>query len=144
MKQLERIIEQLREEIEGKTIIELACGTADFSLAAAKYAERIICLDLNDSRLKEAVRCMPNLSFFKADAAHTGLEDGLFDTAILYQAFYHIEDRWPEILAETKRILKPGGRLYVISSWKLDKALIRESLPQYKERENYYICKIAK
>ena len=52
--------------------------------------------------------------------------DAVFDTIILYNALYHIKGQWDEILAECRRVLKPEGHIFLISTWKLDLALMRE------------------
>ena len=142
MTQLERVIEQFREYLEGKKVLELACGTALFSLAAAKYAESVVCLDLDGSRLDKRVSERDNIVFVTADAAHTGLESANFDWVVLYNALYHIKDQWPEILAEGKRLLKPAGSFFLISSWKLDKALMAEMYSGVEQRDGYSICSV--
>ena len=115
MTQVEKLVEQFREKIEGKMVLELACGTAVFSLSAAKYAKSVVCLDLDSSRLDKRVSERDNIVFVTADAAHTGLESASFDWIVLYNALYHIKDQWPEILAEGKRLLKPAGSFFLIS-----------------------------
>ena len=134
MTQVEKLVEQIRDILEGKMVLELACGTAVFSLAAAKYAKSVVCLDLDSSRLDKRVPDMQNLDYVLADAARTGLETGRFDMVILYNAFYHIKDQWPDILAEGKRLLKPSGLFFVISSWNLDKTLMEEKLSGIVQR----------
>lgn len=143
MTQVERLVEQFREKVEGKTLLELACGTAEFSLAAAKYAKSIVCLDLDSSRLDERVSDRKELIFILADAAHTGLEPEGFDIVVIYNAFFHIKDEWPDILAEGKRLLKPNGTFFVISSWKLDKTLLEENVSEIEHRGNFYIWKAS-
>ena len=143
MTQVEKLVEQIRDILEGKMVLELACGTAVFSLAAAKYAKSVVCLDLDSSRLDKRVPDMQNLDYVLADAARTGLETGRFDMVILYNAFYHIKDQWPDILAEGKRLLKPSGLFFVISSWNLDKTLMEEKLSGIVQRGIFYVCLVS-
>ena len=143
MTQVEKLVEQFREKFEGKMVLELACGTAVFSLSAAKYAKSVVCLDLDSSRLDKRVPDRQNLDFVLADAAHTGLETGRFDMVVLYNAFYHIKDQWQDILAEGKRLLKPGGLFFVISSWNLDKTLMEEKLSGIEQRGIFYVCEVS-
>ena len=50
--------------------------------------------------------------FICGDASDTGLPAETFDTIIMNDAFEHLAD--PEaVLAECKRLLKPGGRLFI-------------------------------
>lgn len=122
----------LAGELAGKAVLELACGSAVFSLAAAKWADSVIALDLDDSRLDPRVSEDAGILFRKADAADTGLADKSVDFVLLYNSFYHVKEQWPQIRRECGRILRTGGSLYVAASWKLDKALIQECLPDAK------------
>ena len=51
-------------------------------------------------------------TFVVGDAARTGFPENSFDTIIMNDAMEHV-DRPDLVLAEVRRILKPGGRLYV-------------------------------
>ena len=142
MTQVERLVEQLHTELDGRTIIELACGSAEFSLAAAKYADKVVCLDLDDGQLSEEALSKGNIEFVLADAAHTGLKTGGFDMVVLYNALFHVKDQLQEIITEGKRLLKPDGAFLVISSWTLDKTLIEEMLGEYERTGSFFICRL--
>ena len=129
MRREEMLAAHLAGELAGKTLLELASGSAVFSLAAEKWAEKVIALDLDDTRLDARVAGEPRISFLRADAADTGLADKSVDCVVLYNSFYHVKEQWPQIRLECARILRPGGSLYVAATWKLDKALMQERLP---------------
>lgn len=126
MKKTDRILRNILPEIEGKEVLEAACGTAEFSLSAAAYAKRITCIDIDESRLDRLVKERENICFRIMDASKMDFGDAVFDTIILYNALYHIKGQWDEILAECRRVLKPEGHIFLISTWKLDLALMRE------------------
>lgn len=126
MKKTDRILRNILPEIEGKEVLEAACGTAGFSLSAAAYAKRITCIDIDESRLDRLVKEQENICFRIMDASKMDFGDAVFDTIILYNALYHIKGQWDEILAECRRVLKPEGHIFLISTWKLDLALMRE------------------
>lgn len=126
MKKTDRIVRYILPEIEGKEVLEAACGTAEFSLSAAGYAKRIICIDVDESRLDRQARERENICFGIMDASKMDFEDNTFDTIILYNALYHIKEQYDEILAECRRVLKPEGHIFLISTWKLDLALMKE------------------
>lgn len=126
MKKMDKIVRYILPEIEGKEVLEAACGTAEFSLSAAAYAKKVTCIDIDESRLDRLVREQENICFRVMDAAKMDFGDAVFDTVILYNALYHIKGQYDEILAECRRVLKPEGHIFLISTWKLDLALMRE------------------
>ena len=111
MKKTDRILRHILPEIEGKEVLEAACGTAEFSLSAAAYAKRITCIDIDESRLDRLVKEQENICFRIMDASKMDFGDAVFDTIILYNALYHIKGQWDEILAECRRVLKPEGHI---------------------------------
>ena len=56
------------------------------------------------------------------------LDDDLFDTAVLYNAVGHLEEIIDEVLSECRRVVKPNGDIYLISSFKMDKWFLRDTL----------------
>lgn len=126
MRRTDRIVSYILPEIEGKEVLEAACGTAEFSLSAARYAKRISCIDIEESRLDERVKEQEKICFRRMDASKMDYESDTFDTIILYNALYHIKDKCDVILTECRRVLKPGGHIFLIATWKLDLALMRE------------------
>lgn len=126
MKKTDRIVRYILPEIEGKEVLEAACGTAEFSLSAARYAKRISCIDIEENRLDQRVKGQEKICFQRMDASKMDFKGDTFDTVILYNALYHIKGQYDEILAECRRVLKPEGNIFLISTWKLDLALMRE------------------
>ena len=49
MKKTDRLVNILASDIEHKDVLEVACGAADFSISAARIANRVSCIDLDDS-----------------------------------------------------------------------------------------------
>ena len=98
----------LSPHLTGRDVLEIACGTADFSLAAAETARSVTAIDLDDCRLSPAV---------------------------LYNALGHLTAILPEVLSEALRVLRPGGALLICSSFSLDKTAMEEKLlPLLSER----------
>ncbi len=124
MKRTDFVVRQLISEIENKDILEVACGTAEFSNAAAGYARNVSCIDLDDGRLNPVTQ--DNVHFEKMDASKMRYPDGVFDTVFVYNALYHIRSQWGEIEKECRRVLKPGGSIYLIATWKLDVAQMQD------------------
>ena len=126
MKQTARIVHHLLPALQGKRVLEAACGKADFSLSAASIAAYVDCIDIDPHRLNSQVAAHKNITFWQMDAGKMDFPDGAFDTVVFYNAFFHIQGQWPEILAECRRVLKPGGKILILGTWKLDISLIEE------------------
>ena len=48
MLRAEQAIKKIQGHIVDKNILEVACGCAEFSIAASKIAKTVICIDLDD------------------------------------------------------------------------------------------------
>jgi SAM-dependent methyltransferase len=101
----------------GETILELAAGTGDigFSVAPALGdSGRLITTDLAPGMVDVAKRRaaelgVPNAEIRVADATDTGLDGDSVD-GILCRWGYMLMPDPSAALAETRRVLKPGGR----------------------------------
>ena len=125
----------LSPHLAGRDVLEIAYGTADFSLAATETARSVTAIDLDDCRLSPAARSTDGVRFQRMDAAALAFPDGSFDTAVLYNALGHLTTILPELLLEALRVLRSGGALIVCSSFSLDKTAMEEHfLPQLLER----------
>ena len=143
MKKTETAVQMLLADIEGKDILEAACGCAEFSCAAAPYAHSVMCIDLVESRIKGPLP--ENVHFEMMDAAAMRWPDETFDAVFLYNAFYHIQPQWGAIEKECRRVLKPGGKIYLLSLWGLDKApLIKQYGTAAQQQGDFLIVPIIK
>ncbi|MDE7054686.1 MAG: class I SAM-dependent methyltransferase [Oscillospiraceae bacterium] len=118
MKNTDILVNLIMEEIENKTVLEVACGAADFSVSASAYSDCVYCIDLDARRLNG--KTAANIHFQIMDASKMVYADNTFDTVILYNAFSHIQTQWIEIEQECKRVLKADGVIYIVGTWKLD------------------------
>ena len=128
MKKTDKLVELLAADIENKDVLEVACGAADFSVSAARIANSVSCIDLDDGRLNDPVRRnrVRNLRFEIMDASKMTYPDNSFDTAVIYNAFFHIQPQWELIERECRRGVKETGKIYVIGTWSLDTGLMKE------------------
>ena len=123
MKKTDTLVKMLEVDIKEKDILEVACGTADFSVSAIRNANSVSCIDLDDNRLNNLVE-HEGITFQIMDAAKMSYPDNMFDTIMIYNSFFHIQTQWNEIEQECKRVLKNNGILYVVGTWKLDTNLM--------------------
>lgn len=121
----------IKDKIEGQTVLEAACGCAEFSVAASEIAEKVTCIDLDPSRLHREISECGNVTFEIMDAADLKYDDETFDTVVIYNAIAHLKTVFPSVLKECGRVIKAEGSIFVISSFGMDKAVIRELLIPY-------------
>ena len=134
MRKTDIVVQGLLSDIQGKDILEMACGAAEFSCAASVYARSVFCIDLDDRRAPFAKR--GNIYFGMMDAAKMTYPDEAFDTIFLYNALFHVQSQWEQIQKECKRVLKPEGSICIVATWKMDIALMQELFGD-KTEENY-------
>lgn len=60
--------------------------------------------------------------------------DESFDTVVVYNAIGHLSEIIDSILSESLHVLRPGGSVFVISSFKMDKSIIEDKLLPYLEQ----------
>ncbi|HUU43398.1 MAG TPA: methyltransferase domain-containing protein [Planctomycetota bacterium] len=109
-------------------VLEVACGTGQATVAIARRlgaGGRLVAVDLTPAMLRRARRKLKRCGLVDrvetavGDARRLAFDDDTFD--VLYNGFMFDlvdVDGMARILAEFKRVLKPGGRLVVVSTSK--------------------------
>lgn len=99
-------------------VLELACGTGEFTFRLAKKCKNWTATDFSENMLKEAKNTydkrgenIEGLCFEWQDATNLPYEDESFDAVMIANAL-HIMPEPEKALAEIKRVLKPGGMLF--------------------------------
>lgn len=111
--------ELCREDLTGKTAVELACGRGDLVVALAKRfpESRIIAVDRypeSGASIREAHARgeVLNLEYVCGDAQDLGfLAESSVDLVFGQAALHHLANDVMTLSLQTSRILKPGGRL---------------------------------
>lgn len=71
--------------------------------------------------------------------------DEMFDMVMLYNALFHIRSQWTEIERECKRVLKAGGSLFLVATWKPDVRLLLEMFGERVKRQGpFWTVRIEK
>lgn len=96
----------------GVRVLELGCGAGDFSRVLAARGLAVTAVDVSPLQVRLARRrCAGSaLRFLAADATALGFAPESFD-AVVGNAVLHHLDLGPA-LAEVRRILRPGGRIF--------------------------------
>lgn len=76
MKRVEQAIAHIAENINGKAVLEIACGCAEFSLAAAQTAKSVDGIDLDYLRLPPQAHKTEDFAFTIMDATNMMFADG--------------------------------------------------------------------
>lgn len=114
---LKCIIEERRQEI-----LDIACGTGDFSIEMARHAapgSEVIGLDLSEGMLKVMAEKVAKEGLSEIIRQEQGnaetmrFEDNSFDRVTIAFGIRNFEHR-ETALREILRVLKPGGRLVIL------------------------------
>ncbi|HEX8250558.1 MAG TPA: class I SAM-dependent methyltransferase [Pyrinomonadaceae bacterium] len=91
-------------------ILEIGCGTGEFSRLLAGRAERVLALDLSPQMIRlarERSKLYPNIDFVEGDAMTYQLPDNQFDCIATLTTLHHLPTA--AVLRKIKKALKPGG-----------------------------------
>ena len=108
---------------EGDTVLDVCCGAGASALPSARAVGphgRVLGLDLAEplldlARQRAVDLGLNNVSFRRADATATGLENGSFDAVVCVFGVFFAADM-PAFIAEMWRLVRPGGTL-AITTW---------------------------
>jgi ArsR family transcriptional regulator len=110
-------------------VADIGCGEGYLTLETARWARTVVGIDRSDEVLERAKalatrRHVENVEWKKGDLSRLPLRDDSVDVAMLSQALHHASD--PErALAETARVLRPGGRLLILDLREHDQTWVR-------------------
>lgn len=104
------------ELVEGRDVLDAACGEGYGSHLLAARARSVTGLDIGEEAVAHARERYrrDNLRFEQGDATRLPYEDDRFDVVISFETLEHLEHQ-ETLLAEFRRVLRPEGFL-VISS----------------------------
>jgi demethylmenaquinone methyltransferase/2-methoxy-6-polyprenyl-1,4-benzoquinol methylase len=94
-------------------LLDLACGTGDLALEAARAGAQVIGFDLSAGMLREARSRRVPCFLVRADALCLPLADACCDAIVSGFALRNFADL-AVAFAEAARVLKPGGRLALL------------------------------
>ena len=126
-------IELLKKYCVGKIILDIGCGTGEYTFIAANIARKVVGIDFSDGMLKEfkkriVKRKVENITLILSDARQIGLKDCEFDVLYSFATLYYVNNV-KSALCEMYRVLKPGG--YAIFSlgnlWSINTLLCRNA-----------------
>lgn len=128
MRVIETIMQDFITYLDDKKVLEIACGDSDFSLAASKYAKKVLATDISLERVKKrSLEVIPkNIEFKEMNAANLDIDNDLFDISACYNGLGHLESILRPVFIEMIRVTIEGGYLIFIATWKMDKEIFAE------------------
>ena len=96
---------------ENAVIADIGAGTGKFTSALAARGCEVIAVE-PDADMRSKLPALPNLRVVDGTAEATGLPDASVDAVTCAQAFHWFDGE--KFKAECLRILKPGGRIFVV------------------------------
>lgn len=117
-----RALKQITDGEDAKRILDIACGTGDFSIEIAKHSSpetSVTGLDLSEGMLKVMKQKIHKAGLEDRIAAEQGnsermrFDDGTFDRVTIAFGIRNFQDR-EKALKEILRVLKEGGRLVIL------------------------------
>jgi ArsR family transcriptional regulator len=102
----------------GLVVADIGCGTGSLALELARFASRVIALDISREMLrlarKEArSRGLKNVEFRRGDAERLPLGDAAVDAAFCVMVLHFLADP-ARAAAELRRVTRPGGFVIVV------------------------------
>lgn len=150
-----QILTSLAELDTDKKILELGCGTGEYTLRLAKTNSKIISLDISRvliERAKQKIKS-PNVNFIVADAENLPFKENTYDAVVGNAVLHHLN--LDNALPEIKRVLKSGGKIaftepnmlnpqnLIVKNIKIIKKLVGES-PDERAFFRWQICRLLR
>lgn len=115
VKPYQRLLQNLSEALqvkENEVILDAGCGTGNINYFIQEKHE-MHALDSSQAALERLAKKFPRVKPYCQSLLHTlPFPNDTFDKVLCCNVLYTLPfEKWPELIQEWKRVLKPGGRL---------------------------------
>lgn len=107
------LLKQLPDQCQ--TVLDLGCGTGQFSRMLAERADEVIAIDLSPKSIqiaRQRSQQFNNINYRVADISQEEFPAKYFDTVLSIATFHHLSIK--QLVPKLKAALKPGGVLIVL------------------------------
>jgi ubiquinone/menaquinone biosynthesis C-methylase UbiE len=101
---------------EGREIVDVGCGGGQLGRALAAEGARVTGVEIDDGQLEtaRAAEPVPGVTYAVGRAEALPLADASADAIVFMRSLHHVAPGAHALaLAEARRVLRPGGRLYI-------------------------------
>ena len=106
------------DQIAGKRVLDIGCGIGQHTVFHALHGAKSYGIDISavgiatGARMARANNVADRCHFTVASVSYLPYEDDYFDIVVLNAALHHVI-KYPNYNTEIRRVLKPGGKLFV-------------------------------
>ena len=102
--------------LEGKTVLDIACGTGYGTALLAQKAQHVYGVDISQEAVDYARKYhqCDNTTFLAGNCSAIPMDDASADIVVSFETIEHIENH-ASFLSEIKRVLRPYGTLIISS-----------------------------
>lgn len=131
---------------QGLSIVDIGCGEGRFCRKLLALGASVTGVDPVEDLIETARARDKSGGYSVGSGTRLPLRDAQFDVAILYLVLIDIKD-FEQAILETKRVLKPGGRVLVVNlngfATTQAPAWLRNEVgePQHVAVDNYFVIK---
>jgi len=109
---LEKEEQQLRRTISGGRSLDLGCGNGRSTKILSDICDEVIGVDFSERLLEQARKNVKDVNFYLENAIDLHFEDSNFDYVVMtWNTFGNLYSRKDAVLRESKRVLKPEGKI---------------------------------
>jgi ubiquinone/menaquinone biosynthesis C-methylase UbiE len=113
-----------------ENVLEIGCGTGEFSRRLASRSARVMALDLSPEMIRLArsrSSQFSNIDYQVADAMSWTFSKEAFDCVASIATLHHLA--LPELLSRIKESLKPGGVLLILDLFERERSVLKPEGP---------------
>ncbi|MDO8430333.1 MAG: class I SAM-dependent methyltransferase [bacterium] len=118
-----KIIRQNFEANPSDRVLDIGCGTGEFSPSFSK--SKYVGIDIDQKNITYAKKHYKG-DFRVADGTQLPFENGSFDKILIVGVFHHLSTADCKLVfGEMKRVLKKGGQILIMEDTKSDRFLVK-------------------